>query len=848
MPATLTLPPHLLPPKLDSLPLASMLGVTAEEETSQAVRVDSEDEAAEPGSATVPFVGPFEGKVVKGSDGRTYMLEMTRITPRDANYVAERGTGLISPDSLAALEDDVATAHVLRHELVLHWVTFQLQQRKEATVTAFQEAVRAAAATKLADLPPLAPLGDDASDEAKAERAAETQRRIELLDEAQDAAATERQAALVESLSAIHPSALQIELNPNVFLPLVCDTDPAVVAKDEETARLLARFLHDRVLPELTASVRSGDVSPVDNASLTEVLHQHGVNMRYLGRLAKRARAEEQMDRRTQDEGSVPIKSFPLYWRGMVEVEIVARTVKHIINDLLAGSASARAAPAATIASVLSAVLSSASKEGDKAEGGDKGAAALESDVAAAGPGSDADKKKKKHKKKAGPTSGAGAMPPAVNVAPDRAHIVQLLDKGMRRRFLYSLEDLRTRVDAFTPAAADADAASKATGKEAEGKEAEGKEAEKAVEAVVEKEEVVGPIGSRISRLALLRRLCQLLGLQVATRAYDFTQLAAVLPGDITGLTSLIKTTEPFVVLPSAAQELQEAENALGSLDVSAAYNCVQRALSACESVFLSTHQEYIAALEMLARVMDVAGRSAEAAQHALKALLMQVQLTGLDSFRVVESHKLAASMLADAGAHGLALQHLLAARFIVVATAGDAHPELMNIFELMFSILDRMPKEPVPASDSAVAPASGAEGRASLEVTQLKIMTLQLAKMRSCNMHHSALLSKLLGDVLFEAGDVEHALNEHRIAKMLYSAITGEESGATLDATEALRKTMAVVIGEKVRVAKAMQEEAVKVKVKGEVPRPQPQPQTKNKKTGSYKSLFQNHSRLNSR
>jgi len=309
-----------------------------------------------------------------------------------------------------------------------------------------------------------------------------------------------------------------------------------------------------------------------------------------------------------------------------------------------------------------------------------------------------------------------------------------------------------------------------------------------------------------------------------------------------------------LVFLPGAAQELQEAESALSSLDLSSAWNSVQRALSACESVFVSAHQEYISALEVLAKVMDVAGRPVEAVQHAMKALLMQVQLTGLDSFRVVESHKLAASMLADAGAIGLALQHLLAARFIVVATAGDAHPELMNIFELIFSILDRMPKESAsaPASDSAVAPVSGSvsEGRASLAVTQLKIVSLQLAKVRSCNMHHSALLSKLLGDVLFEAGDIEHALGEHRMAKMLYSAITGEESGVTLDATEALRKTMAVVIGEKVRVAKALQDEAVKVK--GEVPRPQPQPQSTGqkgqKKTGNYKSLFQNHSRLSNR
>ena len=54
---------------------------------SQMIRVDTEDEVSPPDADTVPHIGPIEGKLLKGSDGRIYVLEMTRLTPRDANYV-----------------------------------------------------------------------------------------------------------------------------------------------------------------------------------------------------------------------------------------------------------------------------------------------------------------------------------------------------------------------------------------------------------------------------------------------------------------------------------------------------------------------------------------------------------------------------------------------------------------------------------------------------------------------------------------------------------------------------------------------------------------------------------------
>lgn len=48
-----------------------------------------------PDCATVPHVGPVEGKILQGADGRMYALEMIRLTPLDPNYVAS-STGKFS--------------------------------------------------------------------------------------------------------------------------------------------------------------------------------------------------------------------------------------------------------------------------------------------------------------------------------------------------------------------------------------------------------------------------------------------------------------------------------------------------------------------------------------------------------------------------------------------------------------------------------------------------------------------------------------------------------------------------------------------------------------------------------
>jgi hypothetical protein len=54
------------------------------------VKTDEEDEVVSLDSTSVPHYGPVEGKILMGTDGRLYALELMRLTPRDANFVKVR--------------------------------------------------------------------------------------------------------------------------------------------------------------------------------------------------------------------------------------------------------------------------------------------------------------------------------------------------------------------------------------------------------------------------------------------------------------------------------------------------------------------------------------------------------------------------------------------------------------------------------------------------------------------------------------------------------------------------------------------------------------------------------------
>lgn len=52
--------------------------------------LDNEGESAALEARVVSHIGPVEAKIIEGTDKRMYLMELTRLTPLDANFVEVR--------------------------------------------------------------------------------------------------------------------------------------------------------------------------------------------------------------------------------------------------------------------------------------------------------------------------------------------------------------------------------------------------------------------------------------------------------------------------------------------------------------------------------------------------------------------------------------------------------------------------------------------------------------------------------------------------------------------------------------------------------------------------------------
>lgn len=63
--------------------------------------------------------------------------------------------------------------------------------------------------------------------------------------------------------------------------PLYCQE----IVADEENVRKVSSYLTDVVLPKFVQDLCTLEVSPMDGQTLTEALHAHGINVRYIGKV-----------------------------------------------------------------------------------------------------------------------------------------------------------------------------------------------------------------------------------------------------------------------------------------------------------------------------------------------------------------------------------------------------------------------------------------------------------------------------------------------------------------------------------------------------------------------------------
>jgi hypothetical protein len=110
------------------------------------IKVDDADNVAAADSASTPHCGPIEGKVLRGSDGRDYVLEVMRLTPRDASYIlGDKGTGKVP--LLDQADKDIAVTYILRRELIDIYMQNKLNaQRQKVMKEASEKLIEVVAA------------------------------------------------------------------------------------------------------------------------------------------------------------------------------------------------------------------------------------------------------------------------------------------------------------------------------------------------------------------------------------------------------------------------------------------------------------------------------------------------------------------------------------------------------------------------------------------------------------------------------------------------------------------------------------------------------------------------------
>lgn len=593
------------------------------------IKVDELDNIADSSSSsTTPHCGPIECKLLKGSDGKVYALEVMRLTPRDANYVAgAAGTSRLDEASLAGTDKDLLVTYVLRRELINLFVQSQVYIRRQQLI---EELITVEKERQ-------AGIAVDDSSKSSADTTEELYIKVAMMN--------------ADKLQSITAQSVVLSINPNCFLSFPADEDPAVIAEDERTAREIAIYLWDHMLPMVTKQVKERELSPKDNASMVRMLHDRGVNIRYLGRLAVLARREEAIDQQLLLQSKQRVPSMPLYWWELLVVEMIARAAKHVMNEYYRQSQEVFVAPSRTIASLINHILSVL---GDSSSSVPADPIVSDRSADTSGMVETKSSKHKKKKKKSSSNSSPPSNPSSGDekfALPDatvsREACLRLIAADIATRYCYPLDLLSLGGDSGAL-----------------------------------------PL-QRISKPTLLRRICQVCGVCIAGKSFDFSSGAVLSPDDVVSLVPVTTSCEPeelcgdFEDLLSCSARYAEEGN------YPLAYESGQQAFHMTSQITGPFHANTCRALGQISNVLLRVGDYSSALTYASRSLAVAVQTSGFDSDEALSEYTKLASVHAALGHWVVAMRYSMTVRYLLELMTGHHHPDRSNVFSQLAVIYD---------------------------------------------------------------------------------------------------------------------------------------------------------------
>uniref|UniRef100_A0A665VZ57 Clustered mitochondria protein homolog n=1 Tax=Echeneis naucrates TaxID=173247 RepID=A0A665VZ57_ECHNA len=287
----------------------------------------------------VELCSSVECKGIIGNDGRHYILDLLRTFPPDLNFLPVDGEDLPLESQhqgfprqhrhrLACLRQELIEAFVEhRYLLFMKMAALQLMQQKANKDTKTDTpAITETSETSTENICKSPLEGKELEESIPGLSQAKELAASLVAEDGSDPKSREVVLNACKAVGSICNTSFDIRFNPDIFSPGVRFPDDSAddVQKQKQLLKDAAAFLVSCQIPSLVKDCLDHSALPMDGATLTEALHQRGINVRYLGTVL------EFVDK-------TPAKAQLEHFYRIGISELITRCAKHIFKTYLQG-------------------------------------------------------------------------------------------------------------------------------------------------------------------------------------------------------------------------------------------------------------------------------------------------------------------------------------------------------------------------------------------------------------------------------------------------------------------------------------------------------------------------------
>lgn len=294
---------------------------------------------------TIELFSSVECKGIIGNDSRHYILDLLRTFPPDVHFldltsyldeislskeVVEMQFPILHPHKLSCLRQELIDTFVeSRYMMFIKNAAYHLQQltlkkqhqasieSKEKETECKQHNEQSNEETKVDTELKEEGQVEKTSEELEAEEAKKLVENITGGEKKElEESTKEIVAKAARAVGSLKDHEFDIRFNPDVFSPGVRHADAEQLKRQRQLVVDAAEFLVTVQIPAFIRECLEHSTAPMDGNTLAEALHSRGINIRYLGLIARRL-------------ASLPSLS---YLHSITVIELVTRGAKHVYN------------------------------------------------------------------------------------------------------------------------------------------------------------------------------------------------------------------------------------------------------------------------------------------------------------------------------------------------------------------------------------------------------------------------------------------------------------------------------------------------------------------------------------